>query len=206
MTASGTPLRSPRSEPPKKTIEEWLAVPEEQRAVLIDGRLVYQAMPGPRHGRVQASLAAMLQPEFDRRPGDRGRVGGWWLSIEVDMDLGGMGCRPDLLGWRREKQPVLPQPDDRGLVTVVPDWIAEVLSPSTAAIDLGAKRQGYERAKVPYYWLVDPSNNTITVLSLGRDGYLLKSTAGKGEKAQLPPFDGIDIDMDDIFPPEDSGS
>jgi hypothetical protein len=51
------------------------------------------------------------------------------------MEIAGLGCRPDILGFRHSKHERLPEPDERGVVTVVPDWICEVLSPSTAYLD-----------------------------------------------------------------------
>ncbi len=90
MTAEPRVTKAPSAPTPRATIAEWLAVPEERRAELIDGRIVDQGMPGPAHGRAQGNVFGALGPRFDRRKGDEQRPGGWWLSIEVDMELGGM--------------------------------------------------------------------------------------------------------------------
>ena len=52
---------------------------------------------------------------------------------------------------------------DRRGVRGAPDWLVEVLSPSTAAHDQIAKRRTYERAGVREYWLVHPGDRTLTV-------------------------------------------
>ncbi|MEZ5579520.1 MAG: Uma2 family endonuclease [Candidatus Competibacteraceae bacterium] len=59
---------------------------------------------------------------------------------------------PDLAGWRRERMPRLPH-DHR--IEVVPDWVCEILSPSTAKTDRVIKMPVYARHGVPYLWLVD---------------------------------------------------
>src|SRR4051812_46417272 len=145
---------SARRDSRRYTIADWLAIPDEERAELIDGAIVYQGMPGPEHGRAQGKTFALVDGPFGRRLRADDRPGGWWISQEVDMEIAGMGCRPDIVGWRRSKHPRLPQPDARGVVTAIPDWICEVLSPSTAYLDQGKKRRAYHHAGVDHYWLV----------------------------------------------------
>ncbi len=185
--------------PPRATLEEWLAIPDERRAELIDGEIVYQGMPGPLHGRAQGKTFAQVDGPFGRRPGDRGLPGGWWISQEVDLEIAGFGCRPDLLGWRRDKHPRLPEPDPRGVVTSTPEWICEVLSPRTAFIDLGKKRRAYHRAGVAHYWIVDPANATLTVLEHSARDYLIVLVAGREEVVNAPPFEGVELAVAEIF-------
>jgi len=199
MTAA-SPTLSPRpSRPPAPaTIDDWLAIPEERRAELIDGRIIYQAMPGPVHGSVQGRLSAAIGP-YDRRRRDPEGPGGWWISLEVDMHIAGMGCRPDLVGWERARHPRMPLPNPKGLVTEVPAWICEVLSKSTASVDMGAKRAGYHRAGVGWYWLVDPHNRTLTALQHTERDYLVSRVAGPGERVAVEPFPGVEVDLDALF-------
>lgn len=187
-----------RSNPPA-TVADWLAIPEHRRAELIDGRIVYHAMPGPKHGTVTSQVAGAIAPRFHRRAGDAERPGGWWISQEVDMVIGGIGCRPDLLGWQRDKHPKLPVPDARGVVTECPEWICEVLSHSTAALDMGAKRSAYHRAGVLWYWLADPANRTLTALRRTEEGYLIALVAGVGERVRAEPFGAVEVDVSDLF-------
>ena len=192
------PSASPRS-PRRATLEEWLAIPEEQRAELINGRLVYQGMPGPMHGRAQLGMGSLVRGPYDRRPDGADRPGGWWISMEVDLEIAGMGCRPDVLGWRRDKHASMPAPTARGVVTAAPDWICEVLSRTTAHIDLGEKRVAYHRAEVAYYWLLDPHNETLTVLRWTPEGYLVERVAGRGEKVRAPPFEAAEVEVSELL-------
>ena len=52
-----------------------------------------------------------------------------------------------------------------------PDWVAEVLSPSTAAYDRITKFRAYERAGVPEVWLMDPSDRTVTIYRIAGSHY-----------------------------------
>lgn len=194
--AETSPSRPPA---PRATIAEWLAIPEERRAELIDGRIVYQGMPGPVHGRVQGNVFSALGPRFDRRRGGDDRPGGWWLSLEVDMEVGGIGCRPDVVGWRRERVARLPQPDARGVVVEVPDWICEVLSASTASVDTGKKREAYHRAGVAHYWLADPERRSITVLRSVAEGYVILGVHHAGERMRAEPFEAVEVALDEVF-------
>ena len=198
LAAPLTPGASPRS-PRPATLEEWLAIPDEQRAELINGRIVYQGMPGPVHGRAQLAIGALDRAPYDRRPGGADRPGGWWISMEVDLEIAGMGCRPDVLGWRRDKHIAMPAPTARGVVTAAPDWICEVLSRTTAHIDLGEKRVGYHRAEVAHYWVLDSHNETLTVLVWTPQGYLVDLVAGRGDKVRAPPFEAAEIDVSELL-------
>ena len=189
----------PAAPPRKATLEEWLAIPEERRAEPIGGRIIYQGMPKPVHGMTQGDVFALARGSYGRRPGGADKPGGWWISQEVDLHIAGMGCRPDVLGWLRDKHPVLPEPNSRGVVTSAPDWICEVLSPRTAHVDMGEKRVGYHRAGVSHYWLVDPANRTVTVLRWTADGYLVELSAGPGDKVRAPPFVAVEIDVAELF-------
>ena len=90
----------------KRTIEDWRAQPEESRLELIDDALVERASPVYEHGVAQAGLVSALWPTFHRR-GGKGGPGGWWIASEVAVQLGANVFLPDLVGWRRERVPVL---------------------------------------------------------------------------------------------------
>ena len=203
MTTTQDPGLALPSAPKRATLAEWLAIPEERRAELIDGRLVYSALPGPRHGLIQGSFFSALGPRFGRRGGGGERPGGWWFSLEVDLEIGGIGCRPDVLGWRRDRFPALPAPDARGVVVDVPDWICEVLSPSTVNIDTGRKREAYHRAGVGHYWLADPERRSLTVLRRLEEGYMIAAVATPGERIRAEPFEAIELILDEVFAVED---
>ena len=180
------------------TYADLLALPEGERGEVIDGELVVQPSPSPAHQSTVGEIYAELRGPFQR---GRGGPGGWWLIPDVDIELGPHDiCRPDISGWRRER--VARFPTERP-VRERPDWLCEGLSPRTAAIDQGTKRALYQRAGVPWYWLVDPLNRTLTVLRLSGEGYVMDRVVGDSGSAELRPFDSVPIDLQMIFPPLD---
>lgn len=195
---TGAPIEPASRRPPvPATIADWLAIPETRRAELIHGRIVYYAMPEPTHGMTQGRLFGLIEARYGRRGGDAERPGGWWLSQEVDLESCGFGCRPDLVGWTREKHPRMPVSDKRGVVTDVPDWICEVLSTSTRRHDLRIKRPFYARMGVTHLWVVDPDAYVITssVLENGRWSEL--GVWSDEADARIPPFDAVEINVAD---------
>lgn len=190
------PEAAPRTRP--VSVAEWLLVPEEKGAELIRGRIVYKAFPSPVHGRTQRKLGAFVDA-FDCRSNEAGRPGGWWLSTEVDLELNGEGVRPDLVGWRRDRVADLAVADARGAITERPDWVAEVLSPSTASRDLGEKMDIYGAAGVSHYWVADPANRTLVVYGWTPAGYLRVLAAGAGAVVRAEPFDALGLDVGLLF-------
>jgi len=89
--------------------------------------------------------------------------------------------------------------DDKGAIGA-PDLIIEILSPSTAAKDLKEKFFLYERVKVKEYWIIDPSNETLTVYTLGKDEKYPRGVIYAGEdKVKVGIFEDLEIKMKDVF-------
>ncbi len=169
------------------------------RAEIIDGEIVEKASPLPEHGIAQLVLGAQLVNAFHRRAGE-GPPGGWWLMTEVEVEYEPHQVyRHDLVGWRRERTPQRPTGSP---VTLRPDWVCEILSPSNAQNDLVRKLRALQRACVPHYWLVDPSNKTLTVLRFTPDGYLTALTAGGSDIVRAEPFEAVEIHLGRIFDEE----
>jgi Uma2 family endonuclease len=88
---------------------------------------------------------------------------GFVFFAPVEVQLGGpTAVQPDLFILRRDRLHLL----QAEALVGVPDVIMEVLSPTTRIVDLGAKRDRYERAGVREYWIADPEDETLTVLAL----------------------------------------
>ncbi len=70
---------------------------------------------------------------------------------------------PELAGWQRETMPEYP---DTAYCTIAPDWVCEVLSPSTRRLDQIEKRELYAREGVGHLWFVDPDAQTLETFAL----------------------------------------
>lgn len=140
----------------------------ERAHEIVRGVIVEKASPSYEHGESQQALSQLVGPF--RRDGAGEGPGGWWIALEVDIELEAHEIyRPDLVGWRRDRVRERP----RGWpVRIRPDWVCEILSPSTAARDLGPKMRTYHAHGVGHYWVVDRAHETLTVHRHGTDGYV----------------------------------
>lgn len=73
--------------------------------------------------------------------------------------------------------------------------------PGTAIYDQRDERAIHQAAGIPWYWLVDPANRTVTVLRLVSEGYLVDQVAGDSGSVALPPLGEVAIDLSSVFPP-----
>lgn len=177
------------------TFEDLLAVPETQRAELINGELVYHAQASQRHGQAQRALGSVLDP-FARKAGGGG-PGGWWIVTEAGVRYASnIACRHDLAGWRRERLPELLEDE---YVSVTPDWVCEILSSSNRSNDLVRKKAILHRARVPHYWTIDPSDKIISVHRWTEDGYANVANCEAGERVRLELFEAVEIDISHLL-------
>ncbi len=179
------------------TAADLLDLDPEGRWEILGGGIVEKAAPSADHGTAQLGTSGQLWGPFQRRPGGSGGPGGWWLMVEVEVELAAHDVvRPDLVGWRRDP---VPQRPTGFPVRIRPDWVGEVLSPSTAARDLGEKRRLLHHHEVPWYWIIDPASQVVQVLRWTAEGYLIQATAQPGDHVGLPPFEAVAIDVGRIF-------
>lgn len=87
----------------------------------------------------------------------------------------------------------MPAAPDVTVVELSPDWVCEVMSPSTARLDRGRKREIYAAGSVGHIWYVDPANHTIDILTLDGPSYRVAATAGDRDRGTFAPFEGIEL-------------
>jgi Uma2 family endonuclease len=181
----------------RSTYADLVALPEDVRAELIAGDIVALPSPRPRHSKPQRALGSFIGRPYDDDDG-YGGPGGWWIFIEVDIQLGEDVFRPDLSGWRRTR---LPEPDVRPMI-VVPDWICEVLSESNEAHDRVTKRRIYAERGVAHYWIVDPEARTLEAFSLENGRWMDAGSFDEGAVARIHPFVEVEIPIGRLFLPK----
>ncbi len=191
----------PSFAPKLATYADLLALPEDVRAEVIAGDIVTSPSPLPRHAHVQGSACRYIGGPFQDDDG-RGGPGGWWIFAEVDVALGQHDIvRPDLSGWHKAR---LPRPGGVRPIEVVPDWVAEVLSPTTAARDRVHKRNLYARTGVPHYWLIDPHARVLEALTLRDGSWVELGVYDDQSVARIAPFDAIELEVGRLFLPRDA--
>ena len=119
--------RTAKQEPPRATYQDVLDAPAHLVAEIINGTLYTHLRPAMPHARATWVLGGKIGDPFDYGP--RG-PGGWWLSSEPELHLDDEIVVPNLAGWRRERIE-LDYPGT-AYVTLAPDWVCEVHSPSPA--------------------------------------------------------------------------
>lgn len=189
------------SAPKKATYEDVLAAPPHKVAEVLAGELYLFPRPAAPHASASSVLVGELGPPFGR---GRGGPGGWIVLAEPELHLGEDILVPDLAGWRRSRMPLIP--NDTVYFTLAPDWICEVLSPSTHRVDRMRKLPIYARERVAHAWLVDPIARTLEVLRLENERWTILATHGDDEVVHAEPFDAIALELSvlwaDIAPAE----
>jgi len=173
--------------------EDLLKAPPGLVAEILSGRLVTHPRPAPRHALAASSLGGELVGPFQK---GRGGPGGWWVLDEPELHLDADVLVPDIAGWRRESMPGLPE---TAWFEIVPDWVCEILSPSTARDDRVVKMRIYARAGVGHLWLLDPDLRTLEVYGLESFRWVLLETHEDDARVALPPFDAVEIDLGDLW-------
>lgn len=167
-----------------KTLYEALeALPEGLTGEILRGQLHTQPRPAPRHAVAASALGAELFGPYSR---GRDGPGGWWIVVEPELHFVRKTevLVPDLAGWRRERMPEIPRESQ---FEVVPDWICEILSPSTRSKDREIKMPLYAHYGVAYAWLLDPDVETLEAYELrGAEWVQLAAYAADATPAAVP--------------------
>jgi Uma2 family endonuclease len=179
------------------TYEDIEALPIGWVGEILGDELVASPRPAMPHARVSSTLGAILGMAFDL--GQQGGSSGWWILDEPELHLGQDVVVPDLAGWRRDRTPD-PSFMDEPFSTVAPDWVCEVLSPSTEDVDRKRKLPLYHREGVGHVWLIDPSTRTLEIHRRRERGWLLVAHhCGDGE-VLAEPFDVLPLKLGALWP------
>jgi len=179
----------------KMPYELLLELPENVVGEIINGQLYTQPRPAKPHALACASLEIDIGSAYHK---GRGGPGGWWIIVEPEIHF--VRDRevlvPDLAGWRRERLSSMTG-DHR--FEVVPDWICEILSPSTARDDRLTKMPVYARYGVSHLWLVDPLAHSLEAFALEQGRWVIVGLYGDQETAKIPPFQEIDLQLTELW-------
>ncbi|MEA2163662.1 MAG: hypothetical protein QOK37_1789 [Thermoanaerobaculia bacterium] len=179
----------------RATYDDLVNVPENMVAELIDGELYASPRPAGLHADMSSVLGMLIG--FPYRLG-RGGPGGWWIVDEPELHLGEQVVVPDLAGWRRERMPQIPR-DHRFVIE--PDWVCEVISPSTARVDRGKKKHIYAEHDVSWLWIVDPDQRILEVFQLVDGKWTDVEVFTGDDVVRADPFPAAEIDLASIWGP-----
>ena len=168
---------------------DLVALPDNVVGEILGGELYVQPRPAPRHAASASELGGVVIGEFSFRSGGSG---GWRLLFEPELHLGGDVIVPDIAGWRLPKLETLP---DTAHIELAPDWVCEVLSPSTARKDRIVKQAIYAREGVSHLWFVDPLARTVEVFALRAGSWSLAAAVADDAHVALPPFESLEFSL-----------
>jgi Uma2 family endonuclease len=178
----------PRKKP--ASYEDVLAAPEHLVAEVVDDELYLSPRPASPHALALSNLTAELVSQFGYGRADR--PGGWVILAEPELHVVGQVMVPDLAGWRRDR---MPEVRNVPFFDLAPDWLCEVVSPSTGALDRAKKMPHYARAGVVHVWLVDPTPKTLEIYRLDGHGWRLEGADEGDTVVNVPAFDAIPLDL-----------
>jgi Uma2 family endonuclease len=176
------------------TYDDLVAAPDDKIAEIVAGDLYLSPRPHLRHSHILSGLAADLHGSFDR-----GKTGpeGWWILIEPELHLFGDVLVPDIAGWKRERLPAIP---DAAAMELAPDWVCEILSPSTARFDRLQKMPRYALAGVAHLWIIDPGPRRLEVYERAGGEWSLVQTHTGESIVSAPPFGDGPVDLGRLWP------
>lgn len=183
----------------RATYADLEAAPPHLVAELLHGELVTHPQPTGLHSHAHFRLGSVLGPPFDEGIGG---PGGWRFLTEPELHMGNDVVVPELAGWRQERIPASgPDPLAPVKIRLVPDWVCEVLSPSTERYDRCEKREIYGEAGVAHLWLVDPRVQVVEAFVLVGGHWRLDGTYTGDALVRICPFDALEFRLGRLWPP-----
>jgi Uma2 family endonuclease len=178
------------TETKRATIEDYQKLPEGAPYQLIGGELIMSPSPTRIHQDILGNLFSSLRAFIKSK--DLGKIFIAPLDVELtEYDV----YQPDIIFIRKERLHLL-----GGLrIDIVPDLVIEILSPSNAYYDLTHKKAVYCEQGVEEYWVVDPIEETIEIMT--KDGAYFRTEAIVRKPVLLvsPMFSGFSMKLEDVF-------
>ena len=173
------------------TYQDVLDAPDHKVAELIDGTLYLMSRPADVHAIAVSMLFGTLHSPYNVGIGG---PGGWRIIFEPELhlDIDMKVTVPDIAGWQLD---TIQKISTDHKFTVMPDWVCEVLSPSTRKKDLEVKLPLYGKSGIPFAWYLDPQAQTLDAYE-NRAGSLVQFASLKyNDPVCLPPFDAITFNL-----------
>lgn len=181
----------------RATYEDLLAAPPNMIAEVIFGTLHTQPRPATAHQYASSQLGVLV----GRQVIDNKGPSGWFILDEPELHLGREPdiLVPDIAGWRQAN--VTPEMYNSPWIGVAPDWVCEVLSPSTEPRDRGSKLDIYLRERVGHVWLVDPIRETLEIYRHADTGWIQCAKHDGDITVRAEPFETFDLELGRLWAP-----
>ena len=180
-----------RTEPRPFTVDDYMSLPEHgPRYQLVDGELYMAPSPNRRHQFISGEIEFILQKHLEAYPT------GVIYHAPFDVQLTDITVvQPDIAYFSKQRSSYLTEHGAEG----APDLVVEILSPKTARLDLGVKREIYARTGVVELWIVEPEAELVKVYRL-REGWQNPALTLSAEMTLTTPLlPGLEIDLKRVF-------
>lgn len=181
---------------PPPTLADLDALPPGVVGEIIEGVLYTMTKPRGWHQRTTCTIGGSIGAPFDYGVGG---PGGWWILNEPGIELPNTPeISPDVAGWRRSRMsnPPIDEP-----IRTVPDWVCEILSPTTRRHDLTVKLPYCAKIGVAYHWLVDLDARLLIAQRLEAGHWVTCAECRDETAARIAPFDAVSLDVASWWPP-----
>lgn len=181
--------------PKQNLYEDLVNLPQSLTGEILNGQLHARPRPGGKHILAASSLGGDIGAAYHH---GKGGPGGWCILLapEIHFLVDEQVAVPDIAGWQKERMPAMP---DGPKFSVVPDWICEVVSPSTESIDRQIKKPLYAHFGVRYLWLINPKVVTLEIYKLMKGGWVSQGQFSGHDKIRAEPFDAVEITLDTLL-------
>jgi Uma2 family endonuclease len=170
------------------------ALPPNMVGEILFGSLVTHPRPTPRHGVASMNVGALVTQRFgfsNDGPAD------WVFIVEPELHLGLHIVVPDIAGWRVKNAENL---FERAWIETAPDWLCEVLSPSTEKYDRSDKQRIYANYLVDHVWHVNPTTKLLEVYARQDRAWLQTHIFKDQETVSAPPFESLSFNLGLLWP------
>ncbi|MBD2860156.1 Uma2 family endonuclease [Spongiibacter sp. KMU-158] len=171
------------------------ALPACLRGEIMGGQLITRPSPNGKHIVAASNMSAEYNIPYQK---GRGGPGGWWIlqEPEVHLVLDEVVVVPDVVGWRKDRMPDIPGSHK---FNIVPDWVCEILSPSTASVDRVLKKPLYARYGVEFLWLADLADCTLETFELQGNYWQSTGLFSGNAMVSVQPFEDSAVCLTDLM-------
>ena len=172
------------------TFADYQKLPEGTPCQLIGGELVMSPAPSLQHQRIIGKIFTLLSDYVNKK-----QLGEIFVS-PVDVFLDDENTfQPDITFISKERASIM----DEQKINGAPDFVVEILSPSTAYYDLKKKKVMYEKYGVKEYWIVDPMEKTIDVLILRGGSFTQNAQVKLNQTVTSIIIQGFEVNTKNVF-------
>ncbi len=177
----------------EKTYSDYENTPEGGKYQLICGEIIEKTSPSSYHQEICFRLLLKLGNFVSIKK--NGKI----FPAPMDVTFSPNDTvQPDLLFIEKSRYSIIQEKRIVG----APDLVVEVISPSTAYIDLKYKKDLYENSGVKEYWIVDPQDHSIEIYYKELDDFIRIQKSSKEGKVISRVLDGLEINIKDVFETE----